>query len=57
MFRIAAFGLLLLILGIVSGGVLALVGLLLGAFTYAVRTLDDDIDPYGGMVIGFASRL
>jgi hypothetical protein len=57
MYRIAAFGLLLLILGVLSGGVLALVGLLLGAFTYAVRILDEDIDPYGGMVIGFASRL
>ena len=57
MYQIAAFGLLLLILGILSGGVLALVVLLLGAFTYAVRTLDDDVDPWGGSVIGFAARL
>lgn len=57
MYRIAAFSLLLLILGTLSGGVLALVGVLLGAFTYGVRTLDDDIDPWGGSVIGFAARL
>lgn len=57
MYRIAAFGLLLLVLGMLTGGVLALVVLLLTAFSYAVRTLDSDIDPYGGMAPGFASRL
>ena len=57
MYRIATFGLLLLVLGMLTGGVLALVVLLLTAFSYAVRTLDSDIDPYGGMAPGFASRL
>jgi uncharacterized membrane protein len=57
MYRFAAFGLLLLILGILTGGVLALVVLLLAAFSYAVRLLDSDIDAWDGMTASFAGRL
>ena len=57
MYRTAAFGLVLLILGILTGGVLALVVLLLTAFTYAVRRLDSDIDAWDGMATSFAGRL
>jgi uncharacterized membrane protein len=57
MYRIAAFGLLLLILGILTGGVVALVVLLLAAFSYAVRTLDSDVDAWDGMAASFAGRL
>ena len=57
MYRMAAFGLSLVILGILTGGVLALVLLLLVAFTYGVRRLDSDIDAWDGMAGGGASRL
>jgi hypothetical protein len=57
MYRIAAFGFVLLLLGILSGGVLALVLLLLAAFTYAVRALDSDINPWDGLASGYASRM
>ena len=57
MYQLAAFGLVVLILGILSGGVLALVALGLGAFTYGVRRLDSDVNAWDGLATGFASRL
>jgi uncharacterized membrane protein len=55
MYRIAAFGLLLLILGMLTGGVLALVVLGLAGFTYGIRRLDSDISAWDGLANGFAS--
>jgi uncharacterized membrane protein len=57
MYRMAAFGLTLVILGILTGGVLALVVLGLVAFAFGVRRLDSDISPWDGMATGFASCL
>jgi uncharacterized membrane protein len=57
MYRMAAFGLSLVILGILTGGVLALVILGLVAFSFGVRRLDSDISAWDGMATGFADRL
>ncbi len=57
MYQLAAFGLVLLILGILTGGVFALVVLGLVGFSYAVRRLDSDVRAWDGMAVGFGSRL
>jgi hypothetical protein len=55
MYRMATIGLGVLLLGILTGGILALVVLGLAGFTYGVRRLDADINAWDGLANGFAS--
>lgn len=55
MYRMATIGLGLLLLGILTGGIIALVILGLAGSTYGVRRLDSDIRAWDGMANGFAS--
>jgi hypothetical protein len=48
MYRMATIGLALLILGILTGGIIALVVLGLAGFAYGVRRLDSDIHAWDG---------
>jgi hypothetical protein len=55
MYRMATIGLGLLILGILTGGIIALVVLGLAGFAYGVRRLDSDIHAWDGMASGSVS--
>lgn len=55
MVRMATIGLALLILGILTGGMIAFVVLGLAGFAYGVRRLDSDIRPWDGLASGTAS--
>jgi hypothetical protein len=55
MYRMATIGLGLLLLGILTGGIIALVILGLAGFTYGVRRLDSDVRAWDGLANGFAS--
>ena len=54
MYRTATLGLALLIIGILTGGIIAFVILGLVGFVYGVRRLDSDIHAWDGQANGFA---
>lgn len=54
MYRTATIGLGLLVLGILTGGIIAFVALGLAAFVYGIRRLDSDIHAWDGPANGFA---